>query len=90
MNTYIEVTPKVSLQLGIDDVAGLLAVKEQAGVFGSIVSNPSGVSLLSCFSSLTPRPSTASRRSCFYHHPVAGLQGDAPGRFHCYLLLGHT
>lgn len=59
--TYIEVTSKVAFQLGIDDVAGLLAVKEQAGVFGNVFPASSSRHLLSCFSSMASRPSSTAR-----------------------------
>lgn len=85
--TYIEVTSKVSFQLGINDVAGLLTIKEQAGIFGIVFPTSSTLSLLSCFASLPSWPSPASRCACFHHHPMAGLEGDASSRFNGYLLL---
>lgn len=87
---YVQVAPKVSFQLGIDDVARLFTVKEQASVFGSVVCTSCSLSLLPCFSSLAPRPSPASSCTCFDHHTVAGLQGNATSRFNRYLLLSHT
>lgn len=89
-STYIEVTPKVSFQLGINDVTGLLPVEEQPGVFGSVFPTSSSLSLLYRFCSLSSWPRPTSRYACFYHHPVACLQGDASSGFHRYLLLSHT
>lgn len=72
--TYVEVTPQISLQLSVNDVTGLLAVKEEAGVPVSVVSTSSRVSLLSrlAASSVTP-PSAAAGRARFHHHAVAAL-----------------
>lgn len=86
---YVEVTPQISFQLSVNDVTGLLAVKEEASVSVSVVSTSPCVSLLPCLAASTGTSSAAGRAG-FDHHPVAGLQGDASGRLHCHLLLSHT
>lgn len=89
--TYVEVAPQISLQLSVNDVTGLLAVKEEAGVPVRVVSTSSRVSLLSRLAAPSvTSASAAAGRARFHHHAVAGLQGDASGGLHRHLLLGHT
>lgn len=90
LTSYVEVSPKVSLQLGIDDVAGFFAVVEQARVPGSVFSPSPRLTLLSMFGTLVARSRAPSRCSCLHHHAVAVLQGDASGGFHRHLLFGHS
>lgn len=70
-SSHVEVTSEVSFQLGVDDVAGLLPVKEQTSVSVTAVTAPSTLSLLSCFPSLASQTCGASRSACFHHHAVA-------------------